>query len=215
MRIALVFLFSHCFGYIVECIEGSLVLQRDTCMRCKKLLVALLCGWCGSLAAATGPCSKPAYRAFDFRVGQWDVRIPDGRTAGTNHIVRAQQGCLLVENWQGVKGSSGTSMNFTDPLAGQWQQIWVSPGVIIDIRGGLDDGTMVLESSITYTANNDQFPFKGSWTLLDDGRVRQFFEESRVPGEWKTWFEGFYTEVSGANAEARVEDAALDNPASF
>ncbi|MCZ6640892.1 MAG: hypothetical protein O7F71_04905 [Gammaproteobacteria bacterium] len=164
-------------------------------MRCKKLLAALLCGWCGSLGA-TGPCAEPVYQAFDFWVGKWDVHVANGQTAGANQITRAQKGCLLVENWQGVQGSTGLSMNFYDPVAGQWQQMWVSPGVIIDIRGGLDDGSMVLEGLITYTASNDRFPFKGSWTLLEDGRIRQFFEESREPGEWKPWFEGFYTEFS-------------------
>ncbi len=118
-----------------------------------------------------------------------------------------------MENWQGAQGSTGTSMNFYDPVAGQWQQIWVSPGVIIDIGGTLVDGSMVLEGLITYTGTNEHFPFKGIWTLLDDGRVRQFFEESREPGQWKPWFEGFYTRI--AEGMSSSEDTALDNPASF
>lgn len=188
-------------------------MQRDTCMKCKKLLVALLCSWCASVAAAPAPCADPAYRAFDFWLGKWDVHLADGQTAGTNHITSAQQGCLLMENWQGAQGSTGTSMNFYDPVAGQWQQIWVSPGVIIDIGGTLVDGSMVLEGLITYTGTNEHFPFKGIWTLLDDGRVRQFFEESREPGQWKPWFEGFYTRI--AEGMSSSEDTALDNPASF
>jgi hypothetical protein len=37
-------------------------------------------------------------------------------------------------------------------------------------------------------------PFRGLWTPLPDGRVRQFFEQSNDGGEtWVPWFEGFYT----------------------
>ena len=170
-------------------------MQRDTCMSCKRLLAVALFGWSGIALAAPTPCTDIVYHAFDFWLGSWEVHLADGRTAGNNQIAQAQNGCLLVENWQGVQGSTGTSMNFYDPVAGKWQQIWVSPGVIIDISGGMDDGSMVLAGFITYTTNNEHFPFKGTWTHLDDGRVRQFFEESRDPGQWKPWFEGFYTQV--------------------
>jgi len=34
---------------------------------------------------------------------------------------------------------------------------------------------------------------RGTWTPLDDGRVQQFFEQSRDGGEsWYTWFDGYY-----------------------
>lgn len=34
----------------------------------------------------------------------------------------------------------------------------------------------------------------GDWEVrLADGRVRQYFEESREPGVWQPWFEGFYS----------------------
>lgn len=32
-----------------------------------------------------------------------------------------------------------------------------------------------------------------AWKLLEDGRVRQFFEEQDEQGEWQVWFEGFYS----------------------
>ncbi|MCZ6619640.1 MAG: hypothetical protein O7E57_16075 [Gammaproteobacteria bacterium] len=165
-------------------------------MRCKRLFAALsLSGWCVLAVAAPVPCGEPVYQDFDFWLGKWEVHVANGQPAGANHIARAQKGCLLVENWLGVQGSTGTSLNFYDPVAAQWRQLWVSPGVIIDIRGGLNDGSMVLEGLITYTSTSERYPFKGIWTRLDGGRVRQFFEESRTPGQWKPWFEGFYTRV--------------------
>jgi hypothetical protein len=40
-------------------------------------------------------------------------------------------------------------------------------------------------------------PFRGLWTLLPDGRVRQFFEQSNDDGKtWVTWFDGYYTRKS-------------------
>ena len=33
-------------------------------------------------------CADPAYRQFDFWIGEWQVHTPDGKLAGTNRITR-------------------------------------------------------------------------------------------------------------------------------
>lgn len=143
--------------------------------------------------AAESPCSGDAYRAFDFWAGQWEVFLADGRKAGENRISIRDGGCLLLEQWQGSGGSTGTSMNFYDPLSEQWVQVWMGSGVLIRIHGGPGANGMRLEGEITDLASREKRPFRGLWTLLDDGRVRQFFEQSDDDGKtWKTWFEGFY-----------------------
>lgn len=144
-------------------------------------------------------CGAPAHRAFDFWLGTWEVRTADGTLAGRNHISSEQQGCVLVERWSGAQGSTGMSQNFYDVASGQWRQVWISPGVQIDIRGSARESEMALEGTISYVGASETFPFRGTWTLLDDGRVRQYFEEAREPSEWRPWFEGFY---------ARTEDAS-------
>ena len=111
--------------------------------------------------------------------------------AGRNQIVSLHGGCLLMENWTSVNGATGSSMNFYDPNLQQWRQIWVSGGTVIDIAGGLEDTSMRLTGTITYLAEGTSLPFRGIWTPLVDGRVRQFFEEQRE-GRWQVWFEGFY-----------------------
>lgn len=127
-------------------------------------------------------------------MGKWEVRLADDRLAGRNSIERTQQGCLLVENWTSTQGGTGTSLNFYSPVAERWRQVWVSPGTIIDISGGLRGVDMVLEGSIAYAGPElATYPFRGTWSPLPDGRVRQFFEEAREPDVWKPWFEGFYT----------------------
>jgi hypothetical protein len=56
-----------------------------------------------------------------------------------------------------------------------------------------DDG-MLMVGTLHNVASGATTPFRALWTLLPDGRVRQFFEQSSDGGEtWATWFEGFYT----------------------
>ncbi|MCJ7556239.1 MAG: hypothetical protein MUP90_04905 [Gammaproteobacteria bacterium] len=141
------------------------------------------------------PCETDARHAeFDFWVGQWDVFLADGSKAGSNTISKTESGCLLVEHWTGARGSTGTSMNYFDTVVAQWVQVWVSGDrTIIDIRGGLHEGSMLLVGSIKDEANPAGAAFRGTWTLLEDGRVRQFFEQSTdVGATWTPWFEGFY-----------------------
>jgi hypothetical protein len=53
---------------------------------------------------------------------------------------------------------------------------------------------MRLAGEISSAAGGAVAPFRGLWTPLPDGRVRQLFEQSNDGGEtWVTWFEGFYT----------------------
>lgn len=170
--------------------------QCNLCKWMVTLVAALLL--MGTVRAEEAPAEPPvceagAYRAFDFWVGSWTVAGAQGQQAGRNVISREQEGCVLVERWQGVQGSTGMSMNHYDPVADRWHQLWVSPGVQIDIAGSLRDGSMVLEGTIIYLREGRQRAFRGTWTPLEDGRVRQFFEERDDAGQWAEWFEGFYT----------------------
>jgi len=149
------------------------------------------------------PCEYiPEFQQFDFWLGNWQVLGPDGSFQGTNRIEKTQGGCLVLENWQGAGGSTGTSMNFYDPHAGEWVQVWVSPAVQLTIRGGIVDGSMVLTGHVYYVQNGDRRPFRGTWTPLAEGVVRQHFEESQDGGQtWKTWFDGYYHPVEPEAAD--------------
>ncbi|HEX7719315.1 MAG TPA: hypothetical protein VF389_05880 [Woeseiaceae bacterium] len=145
------------------------------------------------------PCQHPdEFREFDFWVGEWEVHNAGGQLAGTNVIEAAQKGCVLVEHWQSAAGGTGTSMNYLDKTSGEWVQIWIDGGGRqIDIRGGLTEEGMLLAGQIHYTANGTTLPFRGLWTPLSDGRVRQLFEQSSDNGEtWQPWFEGFYSRIA-------------------
>ncbi len=147
-------------------------------------------------APTPAPCAKDAhFNQFDFWLGEWEVHVASGKQAGTNRIVREAGGCVLVERWKSGSGGTGISLNYYDPETDQWVQNWVgSGGSLIDIRGGLKDGSMVLEGTIRYVGKKGINSFRGSWTPLEDGRVRQYFEESKDQGKsWNPWFEGFYS----------------------
>ena len=164
----------------------------------------------GALAQTTGdaaadgqstasPCETDVrFREFDFWVGEWDVRDGQGTLQGKNSITRQEKGCVLVEQWQGVRGSTGMSINYLDRITDEWVQIWhAAGGYQIDIRGRLTDDGMLLRGTIHYIGTNRTAPFRGLWTPLPDGRVRQFFEQSSDDGAtWEPWFEGFYTRQS-------------------
>ncbi len=144
------------------------------------------------------PCSaQEQFSEFDFWVGEWDVHVASGQLAGHNRIESAQKGCVLIENWTSTTGGKGMSINYVDKTTNEWVQIWHSEsGSQINIRGGLTDEGMLLVGNIHYVANGTTAPFRGTWTLLPDGRVRQFFEQSNDDGEtWVSWFEAFYTRV--------------------
>ncbi len=178
----------------------SNVILRPWCLA-RPLFMGLLAFFCTAAGmparAADGaplPCADAAYEQFDFWLGSWIVHGADGTHSGENRIEKSADGCRLDEHWTSSQGGGGFSINFYDPTLERWQQLWVSANGVIDIEGGLVDGSMVLEGEIRYRSNGASNGFRGTWTELEDGRVRQFFEQ-QVDGEWQPWFEGFYTKV--------------------
>lgn len=141
------------------------------------------------------PCSSdPGFRAFDFWIGEWDVfDRTTNKLVGHNNIYEVESGCALIEKWHGTSGSSGMSLNYYDPLTKKWRQLWVAPGYNIDIVGGLDsEGSMILEGVIHYYQGRMR-PFRGTWSILENGDVRQYFQEFDPDKEqWADWADGIY-----------------------
>lgn len=138
-------------------------------------------------------CEEKIHHDFDFWIGDWDVYDLKGEKAGENSITREEYGCLLVEHWTDNSGVTGQSYNFYDNASQKWRQVWVSAGATIDYAGGLNDkGEMVLEGTIGYR-NGKTAPFRGVWTKLSNGDVRQHFEQYDAEEKsWKEWFTGIY-----------------------
>jgi hypothetical protein len=131
------------------------------------------------------PCQSPEYRRFDFWVGDWDVRAPDGTSAGHNLVTLAQDGCLLVEHWTSTSGGqTGTSFNYYDVRDKKWHQLYLdnsgNAGAFPAMAGNLVDGKMVLLTDETQTP-----VFRWTWCVLEPDKVRQMAERSG-DGQ-KTW----------------------------
>ena len=146
------------------------------------------------------PCEDDArFSEFDFWVGEWDVHVASGTLAGSNVITSPYRTCVLIEEWTSATGGGGMSINYLEHTSGEWVQVWNdASGNQINIRGGLTDEGMLLVGTIHYVASDTTAPFRGLWTPLPDGRVRQFFEQYDAETDtWTPWFEGFYTRKSG------------------
>ena len=157
------------------------------------LMAVLSPAFAAAAPAAAAPCDVPEHRAFDFWLGEWQVRTPDGKVAGHNRIEREYDGCVLHERYTTERGFKGESLNVYDASRKVWHQTWVdNTGTLLLLEGGLRDGRMVLEGSATGT---DGKPVKHriTWTPNADGSVRQHWETTDAKGQWTTAFDGMYT----------------------
>ena len=155
--------------------------------------VALGVGLLAASPVAAAPCDTPAHRAFDFWLGEWQVRTPDGKLAGVNRIEREYDGCVLHERYTTARGYAGESLNVYDAPRGVWHQTWVDTGgMLLLLEGGVRDGSMVLAGQTT-GADGQVTRHRITWTPGADGSVRQFWESTDGQGQWKTAFDGRYT----------------------
>ncbi|MFW6088713.1 MAG: hypothetical protein ACODAB_03100, partial [Gemmatimonadota bacterium] len=145
-------------------------------------------------------CSAPEFRQFDFWLGRWEVRNPDGEVVGHNEIRRVSGGCGLLESWEGTGGGTGVSINSYDADLGRWTQRWVGGDATLWLEGGLEDGPdgerMTLAGTRPRTTPRGAVLDRISWRPLPDGRVRQVWEVSADEGEtWRDMFVGLYTRI--------------------
>jgi hypothetical protein len=162
---------------------------EDTARRALVAGVAL----CASFAACAAPCDSPPHRAFDFWLGEWQVRTPDGKLAGTNRIEREYDGCVLHERYTTGRAYSGESLNTYDSARRVWHQTWVdTSNTLLVLEGGIRDGNMVLEGQTT-GADGQLTRHRITWTPNPDGSVRQFWESADAKGRWTVTFDGHYT----------------------
>lgn len=145
--------------------------------------------------APRAACTSIDHRQFDFWVGDWEVTDSAGTTVyGANHVGREESGCLVHEKWTGSRGGTGQSLNFFNPVKAQWEQVWVgSDGLVLQITGGLQGTSMVLEGEAALGQDGKPAKQRATWTPQPDGRVRQFWQQSADGGTtWTVAFDGWY-----------------------
>jgi len=141
-------------------------------------------------------CCTENHKAFDFWVGEWEVTNPDGTLAGKNTIQKIQDNCILQENWQGASGNTGTSTNFYNLSTGQWEQLWVdNSGLHLKLKGNRIGNKMVLSSDAYTGTDGGEYINRITWSLNDDGTVRQLWEVLQDEKVVNIAFDGLYTKV--------------------
>jgi len=148
------------------------------------------------LQAQNKPCAccKPAFRQFDFWIGEWEVKDTSGQLLGTSSIVLAKGDCLIQEHWQGQSGVSGHSMNYYSSADSNWHQLWVGgDGTILDLSGGLEKGAMVLRSSAFKAKRGKMLRHQIQWIPQSDGTILQHWQLIDEQGQaLQTLFYGVY-----------------------
>lgn len=146
------------------------------------------------------PCNTEHYRDFDFWLGQWDVTAA-GQPSATarSSITSVQGGCAVLEEYQTQSGFSGMSINFYDSTTELWHQSWMgNGGGAVHLQGNLVDGAMVLSDADLLVSEKSGTINRVTWSLLDDGRVRQHWQNSSDGGQtWTTSFDGYYARRAG------------------
>ena len=143
---------------------------------------------------AVNPCkASPEFRQFDFWIGEWDVKNPQGVPAGSSTIQLILGQCTIFENWSGGGGSNGKSFNIYDTNDKRWHQTYVDDkGTFTHYIGGLVDGKMVLTAD-TIAAGKKTLA-RMTFSKLENGDVRQFGENSTDGGKtWTTAFDLVYS----------------------
>ncbi len=89
-----------------------------------------------------------------------------------------QGGCVLMENWVGAKGQyTGTSLNFYNNKTKQWEQLWVdNTGSYLKLTGNRAENQMIMKSLSFEGKDGKKYLNKITWTLNNDGTVRQLWE---------------------------------------
>lgn len=146
-----------------------------------------------SAATPPAPCATPPNRAFDFWLGEWTVKTPDGKLAGQNSIKSEYNGCVLHERYSTPGAYSGESLNIYDAARKVWHQTWVdNTGLLLVLEGGIKDGKMVLEGA-GFDPKGAPVKHRITWSPNPDGSVRQLWESTDAAGKWSIAFDGHYT----------------------
>lgn len=142
---------------------------------------------------AVNPCkAKTEFRQFDFWIGDWDVKTPQGLPAGSSSVQLILGQCIIFENWTGGAGTNGKSFNIFDVKDSKWHQTWVDDkGTFTHYIGALQNGDMVV---IADTSSGEKALAKMTFSKLPNGDVRQHGENSTDDGKtWTTTFDLIYS----------------------
>ena len=155
------------------------------------VLLGLMASPLLAAAPATSACSAPAYRQFDFFVGDWDthdVQAPD-KLVARNTVKVILNGCVVHEDYRQHDGLHGESYSLYDAARNVWHQSWVTNrGELLLLDGGMQGDRMVFKGVERKVGKPDAL-VRAVWYRQGDG-VRETAERSLDGGKtWKTEFD--------------------------
>jgi len=168
-----------------ELMDGS-GRRRRAIGRAAIAIVALASALATAGATSAAPCDSPAFRQFDFWLGDWDAYdVADSTKAvGRGQVTKMLGGCALRESYRQDDGLEGESYSLWDASRGRWHQSWVTNrGGLLLLDGHLERGRMVLTAQ-EKKPDGALSLLRGTWWT--EGReVREKAERSIDGG--KTW----------------------------
>ncbi|MBP9739891.1 MAG: nuclear transport factor 2 family protein [Chitinophagaceae bacterium] len=158
----------------------------------KSLLLVLLTLIAHSTFSQKLPCSNPAYRQFDFWIGDWDAFGINGTKAGNSKISLILDSCIVLEEWVSATTNnnfrySGKSYNTYNNSLKQWQQTWVDNiGNTTFFTKGIYSNNSILYLTEPFEFIKDSMAIrKLSFFNINANTVRQLGEISKDNG--RTW----------------------------
>lgn len=160
-----------------------------------RLILFVLSGLAASplLAAeqALAACSAPAFRQFDFFVGDWDtydVQAP-GKVVARNTVQVVLDGCVIHEDYRQDNGMHGESYSLYDDARKAWHQSWVTNrGALLLLDGGMQGDRMVFKGVERQAGKRDAL-VRAVW-YRQGGDVRETADRSLDGGKtWKNEFD--------------------------
>lgn len=146
---------------------------------------------------AANPCkASPEFRQFDFWIGEWDVKNPQGVVVGSSSIQLILGSCVIFESWS-TPVMNGKSFNIYDSTDRKWHQSWADDkSTFKHYVGEIKDGKMVYLNEAT--ANGKKTLARMTFSKLANGDVRQHGENSTDDGKtWTTTFDLTYMRKKG------------------
>ena len=155
-------------------------------------------------------CDAAEHHQFDFWAGNWEVKSGN-ETVGYSRIEKALHGCAIVENWTGVDGDTGKSLNFFDGSSSEWRQIYVGPNWNLDYHGKIAGSDMVFRST-RKLPDGRSFQLRLTFTPLPNGEVRQHKQRSADGDKWTEVYDFRYIRRSSEPPAVPAKAACTSGP---
>jgi hypothetical protein len=110
----------------------------------------------------------------------------------------------LLENWTGLQGGTGKSINFFNAGTGKWRQTWAdSTGNVAEYQGQYKDGALRYEGE-SFPRGGQKVMSRLTFYNLGPDKVRQFAEQSTDGGKtWNVTYDFIYLRKNAGAKEGR------------